>query len=77
MDQVPPELRENTTFGRPDWDGMVREARAELERGEYGEGVDRVGVFLCGGHVLGKELAKTCRKYSDRKFKFPFRKEHF
>lgn len=76
-DRVPAQLRGSTTFGRPNWDRILRKARNELEAGEYVENVDRVGVYLCGGHGLGKELAKTCRFYSDGKFAFPFKKEHF
>jgi len=48
-----------------------------LEREEYAWGVERVGVYLCGGHALGKELAKVCRTYTDGKYKFRFKKEHF
>jgi NADPH oxidase len=76
-DQVPEELRQATTFGRPDWDAMLKKARQDLEGREYAQDVKRVGVFLCGGHTLGKQLAKVCRRYSDRKYKFQFKKEHF
>ena len=48
-----------------------------MEAGEYAENVDRVGVYLCRGHMLGKELARTCRFYSNGKGSFPFKKEHF
>jgi NADPH oxidase len=76
-DQVPVQLRGSTTFGRPSWDSILRNARNQMELGEYVDDVDRVGVYLCGGHALGKELAKTCRFYSNGKFSFPFKKEHF
>ena len=41
-----------------------------MEAGEHSQNVDRVGVYLCGGRVLGKELARTCRFYSNGKGHF-------
>lgn len=74
---VPPELRDCTKFGRPKWDALLRTARDEMESGSYADGVHKIGVFLCGSHPLGKELAKKCRLYSDRKYTFKFKKKHF
>jgi hypothetical protein len=76
-ESVPPALRECTKFGRPKWDTIIKMARQEMEDGGYGEGINRVGVFLCGSHDLGKELAKKCRLYSRGKYRFKFKKEHF
>jgi NADPH oxidase len=77
-DKVPFQLRSNTSFGRPNWNTVIGNVRAAIDAGEYiDEPPSRVGVYLCGGYRLGKELAKTCRKYSDRKFRFRFKKEHF
>jgi hypothetical protein len=76
-EQVPHALRSSTTFGRPNWDGVISAVRRELEAGGYAEGVGTVGVFLCGSAALGKDLAKTCRLYSHGKYSFPFKKEHF
>jgi NADPH oxidase 1 len=76
-EQVPLALRASTTFGRPNWDGVISRVRQQLEAGGYAEGVDKVGVFLCGSAALGKDLAKTCRLYSHGKYSFPFKKEHF
>lgn len=78
MDKVPVVLRANASFGRPNWDAVIGGARRSIDSGEYlDEPLKRLGVYLCGGHRLGKDLAKTCRKYSDSKFKFRFKKEHF
>lgn len=78
MEKVPVVRRPNTSFGRPNWDTVIGDVRRAIDSGDYlDEQLNRVGVYLCGGHRLGKELAKTCRKYSDRKFKFRFKKEHF
>jgi NADPH oxidase len=77
-DKVPFQLRSNTSFGRPNWNTVIGNVRAAIDAGEYmDEHPSRVGVYLCGGYRLGKEIAKTCRKYSDRKFRFRFKKEHF
>src|ERR1700734_1645629 len=67
-DQVPSELRPATTFGRPSWDTIISGVRQDMEAGGYPDGVDTVGVFLCGSAALGKELAKTCRLYSHGKY---------
>lgn len=79
MDHVPVTLRENTTLARPDWDTLIRGVRGQLEDETYVESVSlkRVGVYLCGGHTLGKELAKTCRFYTNGQYHFRFKKEHF
>jgi hypothetical protein len=79
MDVVPVTLRQNTTLARPEWDRLIRDVRGQLEDETYVEGVSlkRVGVYLCGGHTLGKELAKTCRFYTNGQYHFRFKKEHF
>ncbi|KAG2521468.1 hypothetical protein BBO99_00007186 [Phytophthora kernoviae] len=46
-----------THFGRPDWDKIFSEAKAEHPGEE-------VGVFYCGPHALEEILDKTCKKYS-------------
>jgi len=77
MNQVPTLLKARTHYGRPNWEEIIRLAREQMEREEYAWGVERIGVYLCGGHALGKELAKVCRTYTDGKYKFRFKKEHF
>lgn len=79
MDHVPETLRPDTQLCRPDWDSLIRKVRGQLEEETFLEGVSlkRVGVYLCGGYTLGKELAKTCRFYTNGQYRFRFKKEHF
>ncbi|CAH0477337.1 unnamed protein product [Peronospora belbahrii] len=46
-----------THFGRPDWDKVFSEAKANHPREE-------VGVFYCGPHALEEILDKMCKRYS-------------
>ncbi|KAE9345715.1 hypothetical protein PF008_g8622 [Phytophthora fragariae] len=46
-----------THFGRPDWDKVFSEAKANHPGEE-------VGVFYCGPHALEEILDDTCKRYS-------------
>ncbi|RAW37430.1 hypothetical protein PC110_g6314 [Phytophthora cactorum] len=46
-----------THFGRPDWDKVFSEAKANHPGEE-------VGVFYCGPHALEEILDTTCKRYS-------------
>ncbi|TNM99120.1 NADPH oxidase 1 [Takifugu flavidus] len=66
-------LRQQTNYGRPNWDKEFEQVRKENP-------TSVVGTFLCGPEALGEVLAKKCGKYSDvdpRKTKFYFNKENF
>lgn len=63
--------------GRPRWDRIFREVKAESAAAASPSSSNEVGVFLCGPGAIGKTLKEASRKHSDSTAQFSFHMEHF